>query len=93
MLPARVPRRTSFLLLVLQLVEVADAGERFADVADIVLLHAAAAGEERFAKLGQRIAIRRGEPDAGDDNSLDGLRARLAFCRSGFSLTIREESG
>ena len=59
-----------FSLLVLQLVEVADAGERFADVADVVLLHAAAAVEEGVAIFGQRVAVRRGEADAGDDNPL-----------------------
>ena len=59
-----------FSLLVPQLVEVADAGQRFADVADVVLLHAAAAGEQRFAILGQRVAVGRGQADAGDDNPL-----------------------
>ena len=89
MLPARVPRRTSFLLLVLQLVEVADAGQRFADVADVVLLHAAAAVEQGFAKFGQRVAVRRGEPDAGDHNPLMVVEGSWAWIcrRSGFSLT------
>src|SRR5262249_48844929 len=58
------------LLLVLQLVELTDAGQRFADVADVVFLDAAAAGEEPRAELGERIAVRRGEADAGDDNPL-----------------------
>ncbi len=58
------------LLLILQLVEVADAGQRLADVANVVLLHAAAAVEQRVAKLGQRVAVRRREADAGDHNPL-----------------------
>ncbi len=50
------------------------------------LLHAAAAGEQGLTILGQRVAVRRREADAGDDNPLmivgDGHD-----CRSGFSLT------
>ncbi len=59
-----------FLLLVPQLVEVADAGQRLADVADFVGLDAAAAGQQAVAELGQRVAVGRGQADAGDDDPL-----------------------
>ena len=71
------------LLLIPQLVELADAGQRFADVANLVLLHAAAAVEQRVAKLGQRIAVRRREPDAGDHNPL------MVVERAGHSRMVR----
>ena len=61
-------------LLVAQLVEVADPRQRGADVANLVGRHAAAAVEQRFAELGQRVAVRRGQSDAGNDNSLVVVR-------------------
>ena len=66
------PRAAADVLaaLIAQLVEVADAGERLADVANVVLLDAAAAGEQRRAELGQRVAVGRGQADAGDDDAV-----------------------
>ena len=43
-------------------------GERLAHVADFVPADPAAAAEQRSAKLRQAVAVRRGEPDARDDN-------------------------
>ena len=58
------------LRLVAQGVERADAGQRLADVADLVLRHAAFAGQQGRPELGQVVAVGRGQPDAGDDDPL-----------------------
>ena len=57
-----------FAFLVAQLVEIADAGQRLADVADFVGTHAAAAGEQAVAEFGQIVAVGRGQADAGNDD-------------------------
>ena len=57
-----------FFLLIAQFVEVADAGDGFADIADFVVRDAAAAGEQVFAEFGQIVPIRGGQADPGDDN-------------------------
>jgi len=69
--------------LILQLVEVADAGKRFADVADVVFTDAAAAIEQRVAKLRQSVAVGRGQADAGDDNPLMVVERAHHRCDSG----------
>src|SRR5690606_11403967 len=56
--------------LVLELVEVADAGERLSHVADLVRLHSALAIEQGLAIFGQRVAIGGRQSDAGNDDPL-----------------------
>ena len=56
--------------LVAQLVEVADPRQRGAEVADFVRHDAAAARQQAFAELRQRIPVRRGQSHARNDNPL-----------------------
>ncbi len=55
-------------LLVAQRIEVADAGQGFAEVADLIGPDARAAGQEVRAHLGEVVAVRARETDAGDDD-------------------------
>ncbi len=60
-----------FLLrLVAKFVEIADAGDRGADVADVVGTDAACAGQQIRAKIRQVIGAWRGEANSSDSNSL-----------------------
>ena len=58
------------LLLIAQLVEVADAGHGRADVANLVGRDAAAAGQQALAKLGQIVAVGGGQANAGDHDPI-----------------------
>ena len=64
-----------FFLLVFCRIEIADTGKRFAEVADFVRGNAAFAIEESGAVLGQRVAVRSGQPDSGDDDTLCGIHS------------------
>src|SRR5690554_1380897 len=75
----------------------ADAGERIADVANMIFLDAALAGEERSPIVGERVAVGARQPHAGNDDSVvvegatdhvsgtgvgrEGRRVRDARCR------------
>jgi len=47
----------------------ADAGEQFAHVADLLFLDSADTIEEVLAEFGQRVAIGGGEADSGNDDA------------------------
>ena len=55
-------------LLIAQLVEVADAGQGRRRRSGFRTAHAAAAGQQVFAKFGQIVAVGGGQADAGDDD-------------------------
>src|SRR5207248_2734220 len=60
---------TVLAVLVAKFVEIAGPGQRFTDVTDFVLPHAAAAGQQGCAKRAQVVRPRGGEADPGNDDS------------------------
>ena len=59
-----------FAFLVAQLVEIAHAGQRRPHIANLVVPHAALAGQNRCTEVFEVIAVRRRQPDAGNHHAL-----------------------
>ena len=64
------PATALLSLLVQEFVEIADPGEDFADVACFEGHDTGPAGEEGRAIIVEAVAVRRGEPHAGDDDAV-----------------------
>ena len=79
--------------LVPQFVEIADAGHGRADVADFVGGHAAAAGQQAVAELGQVVAVWGGQADAGDHHApMIGVDVRGSSGRANRNVCRRQSS-
>ena len=72
------PAADVFPLLVFQRIEVADAGQRLADVADLVLADAGFSCQQIGPVFSQSVAVGSGQADAGDDNALIRIGHRRA---------------
>ncbi len=75
--------------LVANLVEIAHAGQRFADIANLVAAYAASAREQRIAKVVQIVTIGSRESHSGNHNP---LRIGESGDHRNTSLNAREES-